>query len=254
MKFSLDRSFRIIWLIVGGLVLVTLLIAGGLVVAQLVGNAGAGKEAVRIVESAATERTEARAVRYGEPTPIRGTATRMVLVGNGQGHERGAGYASGDYGGGNGPQVNVIFLDAEGARLLLDRPAFIRDVDAPGPTRTPPAGEPVIERRWIAYVMAVDDSDGNGRLDERDATGLYVTDLDGRALRPVLRPPLRYRTHEALDASRMLVYALEPPAGKPVDEERMRQRAFIYDVATGQLSPYAALDSAAARAAQILAR
>ena len=36
----------------------------------------------------------------------------------------------------------------------------------------------------------------------RDALALYVTGLDGRNLRPVLGPPLRYRSHAAFGPSR----------------------------------------------------
>ncbi len=52
----------------------------------------------------------------------------------------------------------------------------------------------------------------------------------------------------------MLVYAMEPPAGQQVDLDRMRQRAFLYDVASGTLAPYTALDSAVARAARTVGR
>jgi hypothetical protein len=193
-------------------------------------------------------------VRYGVPRPIRGTATRIVMVGYGTGHTYGPGL-SGEYGdeGRPGAEVNVMFLDAAGARLLLDRPAFIHRVSYPQPDPEP-GMDPSAGRAWISYVLALDDTNGNGRLDERDASALYVTDRDGRNLRPVLRPPLRYKEHDGLDAGRILVYALEPPAGAEVEEDRMRQRAFIYDVASARLSPYAALDSAAARAGQILRR
>ncbi len=108
--------------------------------------------------------------------------------------------------------------------------------------------------RWIEYTIALDDTNRDGRLDSRDDLALYVSDLDGRGLRPVLRPPLRVGQTQPLDAGRMLVYALEPAAGQAVEEGRMRQRAFVYEVASGRLSPYAALDSAAARAARILGR
>ncbi|HEY0018939.1 MAG TPA: hypothetical protein VGC13_21745 [Longimicrobium sp.] len=255
MKPSLDRTLKLLWLAIGVLLL-TLLAAGGvMILAQWIGNRGAGDAAVQVASENRAPREEPRAVRYGPPMPIRGTATRIVMVGYGTGHTYGPGL-SGDYddeGRRPGAEVNVMFLDAAGARLLLDRPAFIHRVSYPQPDPAPgmelPAGPP-----WISYVLSLDDANRNGRLDERDASALYVSDLDGKNLRPVLRPPLRYESHHVLDAGRMLVYALEPPAGAEVEEDRMRQRAFIYDVASGRLSPYAALDSAAARAGQILRR
>lgn len=249
MKLSLDRTFRVIWLVVGGLLLLFLLVGGVLVAVQWIGNAGAADDAVRVASEAQPPRTD-RLVRYGMPLALRGTSTRMVLVSPGEGSAR----ARSDYGyGGDGPWANVIFLDGSGARMLLERPASIRRVDHPGPREGDSAPSDSLQT-WITYVMALDDSDRNKKVESEDAHGLYVTDVDGRNLRPVLRPPLRYTSHQAMEGGRMLVYALEPPAGKPVDQGRMRQRAFVYDVASGRLSPYAALDSAATRAGQILGR
>lgn len=256
MKLSLDRTFRVIWLVVGGLVLLFLLAAGVLVAVQWIGNAGAAEDAVRVASETQPSRDEPRAVRYGMPRQMRGTDTRIVLVSYGEGNQ--AAGSSAEYGiydqrGGGGTWVNAVFTDDAGARLLLDRPAYIRDVTYPVLEGTTyPRGDSL--QTWITYVMAVDDSDRNGKLDHRDREGLYVSDLEGRTLRPVLRPPLRYTSHQAMEGGRILVYALEPPAGEPVDEKRMRQRAFVYDVASGGLLPYAALDSAAARAGRILGR
>ena len=250
MKISLDRTFRIVWLVVGGLLLVFLLVAGVLVAAQWIGNAGAADDAVRVAREARPAREEPRAVRYGTPRPVRGTRTRIVLVGYGEAYESTA-TEFGIYGSGREASwVNVVFMDDEAARLLLDRPAYIRDVSYPD-SRNGVRTDTL--QTWITYQMALEDGDGNGRLDRRDPVGLYVSDVEGRALRPVLRPPLRYVGHEVLDGERMLVYALDP-AGRETDERRMRQRAFVYDVASGRLAPHAALDSAAARAAQVVGR
>lgn len=242
MKLSLDRTFRIVWLVVGGLLLVVLLVAGFLVAAQWIGNAGAADDALQVAREAIPARDEARAVRYGAPQPVRGAAARIIPVYAEPPRERGL-YSSG----GTEAWVNAIFLDEGGARLLLDRAGWISDVGYPTPDNAASVG------MWITYVMALDDSDGDGRLDQRDRPGLYVSDVEGRNLRPVLTPPLRYLSHHAMDGERMLVYALEP-AARGDDDEDLRQRAFIYDVAAGRLAPYAALDSAAARAAQTVAR
>lgn len=252
MKLSLERAFRVVWLVVGGLLLLFLLVGGVLVAAQWIGNAGAANDAVRVAtQSRPAAKDEARAVRYDLPLPMRGTSTRLVLVSYGKGYEPSGSYGIADTREG-GAWVNAIFVDGAGARPLLDRPAYIRDVDYPNPVGARMPGE--APQTWITYVMALDDSDRNGRLDARDETSVYVTDLEGRGLRRVLDPPLRFVSYQGLDGGRMLVYALEPPAGERVDETRMRQRAFIYDVAAGRLAPYAALDSAAARAGQIVGR
>lgn len=245
-KPSLDRTLKLLWLAIGALLLLFLVGGGVMILAQVIGNAGADDAAVRVASEDRTPREEPRAVRYGEPQAIQGTATRLIAVEYGRAYQPNeGGYASGSrYT--SEVVANVIFLDNQGARLLLDRPAHVESIDYPRSRGT--------VERWIAYRIAFDDTNRDGKLDRRDATTLYVTDLEGRNLRPVLRPPLRLRSFQALDAGRMLVYALEPLPGAAVDEDRMRQRAFIYDVAAGQLAPYAALDSAAERAGQILRR
>ncbi|HEX6369315.1 MAG TPA: hypothetical protein VF006_10310 [Longimicrobium sp.] len=249
MKPSLDRTLKILWLAIGALLLLVLMAGGLMVLAQVIGNADAGREAARAVGGPPAAAREARPVRYGMPDSIRGTGTRIVLVSAGAGpayESRRESYGSSSQG--TGTEVNVMFLDGDGVRLLLDRAASIREVSYPR------AGADEAPREWISYVLALDDTDRSGALDARDGVALYVTDLDGRNLRPVLSPPLRYQAHDALGPSRILVYALQGAPGAAADDERMRQRAFIYDVRSGQLAPYAALDSAAERAGRILQR
>lgn len=251
MKLSLERAFRVIWLVVGGLLLLFLVAGGVMILSQVIGNAGAGEEARRVAtEGTPQPRTVSRVVRYGMPERIRGTAsTRIVRVDG----DAAAATRSDYYSGESSAWANAVFIDDAGARVLLDRPAYISSVRYPSEHRQGPNAADSLQT-WITYVMALDDSNGDGKLDSRDDAGLYVTDLEGRNLRPVLRPPLRLHGYQAMEGGRMLVYALEPPPGRPVDERRMPQRAFVYDVASGRLSPYAALDSAAARAGQILVR
>jgi hypothetical protein len=247
MKPSLDRTVKLLWLVIGALLLLFLAIGAVMMLSQVIGNRGAGSEAARVAAAPAAA-PAAQPVRYGMPDSIRGTATRIVMVNAGglTYESRRESYSS------SAParaETNVMFLDDDdGVRLLLDRPAYIRDVSYPKP------GEEGAPRAWISYVLALDDTDRSGKLDSPDRVALYVTDLEGRNLRPVLSPPLRYQSHRALGPARILVYALQPPAGAAVDEYRMPQRAFIYDVASGRLAPYAALDSAAERAGRILQR
>lgn len=243
MKPSLDRALKMTWLGIGAVVLLFLLAGLVMVVGQVTRNAGAASEASRVASGGRVPTQEAGVIRYAMPDTIRDTQTRIVRVSEGGTYSRRAsGYESGGYAGA-GREVNVMFVDAQGVRLLLDRPAHIRELSYPRTEDAP--------RSWISYVLALDDTDRDGRVDERDAAALYVTDLEGRGLRAVLGPPLRYQSHQAFDASRILVYALE---GAGDNDERMRQRAFLYDLPSGRLTPYAAMDSAAARAGTLLRR
>jgi hypothetical protein len=243
MKPSLDRTLKMTWLGIGAVVLLFLLAGLVMVLSQVTRNAGAASEASRVAGGQRPAAAEPAAVRYTMPDSIRGTQTRIVRVGEGAAYSRReSSYESGGYAG-EGREVNVMFVDAQGVRLLLDRAAHIRELSYPRMEDAP--------RAWISYVLALDDTDRSGRVDERDAAALYVTDLDGRNLRPVLAPPLRYRSHAPFDATRILVYALD---GAGDDDARARQRAFLYDLPSGRLTPYAAMDAAAERAAGILRR
>jgi hypothetical protein len=250
MKLSVERALRAIWLAIGVLLLGFLLVFAVVAVTGWIRTMGADEAAVRVAKESGAPREEAHAVRLSMPDSVRGGRAMIVLVGSGPDVQ--GGYGAGSSRSGRQPAtVNVIFLDGLGARLLLDSPAYVAEVRYPQVRDSSAAGQ---RQNWIAYHMALEDGNGNGRLDERDPRSLYVSDLEGRNLRPLVRPPLRLLDYRALGPGRILVYALEPPPGRQVPEDRMRQRAFVYDVATGKVLPFTALDAAADRAASILAR
>ncbi|MFL5540949.1 MAG: hypothetical protein ACJ8J0_18295 [Longimicrobiaceae bacterium] len=241
-----DRVLRWVWLINGVLLLALLVFAGGFVAIGALANLDGGSPAPS--HKASTDSVRAAEaggpIRYDTPMPVRGSATRIVLI------RRGTGYAysstaSSTSAGGEGAVVNVAFLDASGARLLLDRPGFIRRVRFPG--REPEvAGDSAL--RWIVYEMALEDSNADRTVDDRDRRSLYVTDLDGRGLRRVLPQGFELREWEGEPDGSLVVTGLELA---PAPGGRMRQRAFVLDPA-GAVRPYAALDSVAAQAGRIV--
>jgi hypothetical protein len=249
MKLSVDRALQAIWLAIGVLLLGFLLVFAVVAVTGWIRTMGADEAAVRVARESGPAREEARAVRVGMPDSIRGSTAMIAMVGNGRDYQVRT-FARSEHSGDKGaPMVNVMFLDDQGARLLMDKPAYIGEVRYPRPRE---AASPAQD--WISYEIATEDGNGNGQLDDRDPRSLYVTDLQGRNLRPVIRPPMRLLEHRAIGPGRILVYALEPPQGQQVAEDRMRQRAFVYETATGRLLPFTVLDAATDRAAGILAR
>ena len=218
MKLSLDRVLKWTWLVIGVLLLGSLLAALVFVAAGFLRTRGATDAAEEVVAEGVEPR-ERRGVRLTLPRDVRGTETRVAFVVR----EGGAGGRLAEPGRVQGVE-NVVFVDPDGsARLLLDRAAEIREVRFPAPGD---AGEEAAA--WITYEIA------GGR-----GAALYVSGVDGRGLRAVVEPPLRYVAHRAFGAGRILVYAAED--GVP-------QRAFLYDVVSGSVVPFAALDSVAARA------
>ena len=240
-----DRVLRWVWLINGVLLLLILLGSAVFVAIGALSGMGGGSPAPTAVATTDSAGSAAEApVRYDLPVPVRGTATRVVLV------RRGSGYAysstaSSAPAGGEGAVVNVAFLDAAGARLLLERAGFIRRVRFPRRGADEPGADSTL--RWIVYEMALKDTNRDGAVDDRDRRSLYLTDLDGRGLRQVLPDGYELRDWAAQPDGSLVATALElaPAAGG-----RMRERAFVVDPA-GAARPFTALDSAAAEAARI---
>ena len=270
-----DRLSRRVWLVNGFIVLAVCVTAVGLLIFAAFSALRQDPESsVRAPAGTAAAPVAPRAVRYGAPVTVRGTATRLVTVHHGKADQPDepraygmydSGYSGGDYSGQYGPPVNVIFLTpgAPEARLLLDRPAYIRELRYPGASeggdgmRTPgsPAEYDSLQT-WISYEIADRDTNGDGELSAEDRAVLFVSALDGSALRRVLPEPFWLLSHARTpDRRGIVVLALEPPRGvKDPDVEQMRQRSFLYDLASGRLLPYTALEAAADRAARIVGR
>ena len=258
-----DRLLKRVWLVNGFLVLALLVLGGGAILVALVSEWRGESRAAVAAPAAGTAARDAqpRAVRFDAPLRVRGTETRIVLVRNGAGYQTtpmapvggfaaSKSYASRE----DGPLVNVIFLPPGNApgRLLFDRRAFIKEVSYPGESY----GRADSLQTWISYEVALDDTDGNGQLDDEDLTALFVSDLDGKNLRRVLPAGWQLRAHQPLgDGHTIVVTALQAPAGADArdwKEHEAPERAFLYDVPSGQLRPFAALDSLAAQAGALL--
>jgi len=241
-----DRVLRWVWLINGVLLLGLLVFGAGFVAIGALSARGGGSPVASSVRSADSAQAEGSGtIRYDPPVPVRGRATRVVLIRRGTGYSYSS-TASSTSAGGEGAVVNVAFLEGDGARLLLDRPGFIRRVRFPGHDLAEAAGDSTL--RWIVYEMALQDSNADGTVDDRDRRSLYVTDLDGRGLRRVLPEGIELREWAGQPDGSLVATGLElalAPGG------RMRQRAFVLDPA-GTVRPYAALDSVAAQAGRIV--
>jgi hypothetical protein len=234
-----DRVLRWVWLINGVLLLVLLMGSAVFVaIGALSGLGGGGSPGASAKPADSTATAERAPIRYDLPVMVRGTDTRLVLVRRGSGYEYSR-TASSASAGGEGPAVNVAFVDTRGARLLLDRPAFIRRVRYPGRASEAPADSAL---RWIVYEMALKDTNGDGQVDDRDRQSLYVSGLDGSGLRQVLPEGYEIRDWAPQPDGSLVATGLELAT--------MRQHAFTVDPA-GAVRPYAALDSIAVRAARI---
>jgi hypothetical protein len=271
-----DRLLKKIWLVNGFILLALGVLAlSAVLFVWLTELLPRSEPAVRVAAESAAPRAAPRAIRYGAPVAVRGTTTRLVTVHHGKadqpeepqayGVSGGNLSGRGGYYGQDGPLVNVIFLTpgVPQGRLLLDRPAYISGLDYPaveedGVRMVVPGGLIGQDslQTWITYEIVDRDTNGDGKLSAADQVALHVSALDGTGLRRVLPEPFRLLSHAtAPDRRGIVILALEPPKGvKNPEAEQMRQRAFVYDLASGRLLPYAALEAAADRAARIVGR
>jgi hypothetical protein len=239
---DMDRWRKRLWS-VNGVVLLLLVVLGiGAILVAWLSGLSTGGNAVIPPDTGAAASAQPPAVRFSAPRRILGTSTRLVVVRYGKGRQRG-------YDEGGGPVVNLLFLDgAQPGRVLLDRPAYVRNFNYP-------EGSADSLQHWIEYYIAFEDTDRDGQLDSDDERDLYVSDVDGTNLRRVL--PAGLRVLEATpvgDGRRLFVSALEVPQDWRGSDDELPQRAFLYEVRGSVLTPYATLDSLAQRAARILAR
>lgn len=247
MASRLDRTLKLVWLVIGSLLLLGLVIALVASVASFLTSGGGGAESAAIPAAGEASPRQVLPVRFGLPKPIPGTPLRVVELRAAERDvdEDGSAYSArtgGDY-----ALVNLAFLAPDGsARLLLDRPARIESVDYP-PADTGPA------RGWIAYRIAFQDTNGDGRLTFSDRAELYASALDGSGFRRVLPSGMRALAHAPhAEGRQMLVLALATPGDTALPQERWSQRALVFDPATGIVRPLGSLDSLAARAERII--
>lgn len=258
--FDLDRWLKRLWMVNGVLLLVLVILGTGSLLISWLSGTFTGKDAVIPPDTTADTAVRPRAVRFSPPRHIWGTTTRIVVVRYGR-EQQGAEFSAGaalsgaefySYSGRrdqNGPVVNLLFLDGTGpGRVLLDRPAYVSWFDYPRDSSDS-------QVRWITYHIAFEDTNGDGRLDADDRDALYVSDLDGRNLRPVLPPGMRLLDEDPVgDGRHLIVTALEVPKDWRGSDDELLQRAFLYDVRTGVTTPHLALDSLALKAARVLGR
>ncbi|HYJ78674.1 MAG TPA: hypothetical protein VEW03_03655 [Longimicrobiaceae bacterium] len=246
---NVDRLLRWVWLINGILLLGMLVLGVTFVAGAWITDLVSGDAGVAVEPRAPAGEARPRAVRYDQPSAIRGTDARILLIRHGRGFQAPSGSSSGYDDRDRSPIVNVAFLDAAGGRLLLNRPAFLSSVRWP---HEPDASgmQPDTLLRLVVYDMALEDGNRDGRLDHRDPASLYVSDLDGRNLRRVLPAGMRVRDWRAMADGSLLVTALDAAVeGSSADE--MPQRAFMVG-GDGRARPYLALDSVAAAAGRVL--
>ena len=147
------------------------------------------------------------------------------------------------------PTVNLIFYsdEAPDGRLLFDREVLIRQVEIPRD-----AGS---ELDHLLYTVVEEDTNGDGILgDRRDEARLWISDLRGSGLLPVMPDSLVLQEYAvAGDARTIHIRSLvRPPLPRP--PEQWQEVLSVYDMKRAELAQLPLDPSVIQRARQLLQR
>lgn len=124
--------------------------------------------------------------------------------------------------------VNLAFLSDDGSdiRLLTQQRACITSADIPQ------AGDTV--QQFILYRIVFKDTNGDGRLTDRDQTELYISDISGRNLRRVAPESLAVQELVKSFRQRKLIIRAQVRPGDPsVPRADWREQVCTYSWTTG---------------------
>ena len=142
--------------------------------------------------------------------------------------------------------VNLLICRQDGSkpRLLLDRKAFIVGIDIP--TRRDSL------RSFSLYRIVTVDTDGDQRLTSRDDSRLFISDLDGTNLAPVLPEDLR-TTRYSIDAEAQQLVLVSRSHGRGDDRpEDQPEELMVFDLRTRSIRKFLEESDSIDRARRIL--
>ncbi len=148
---------------------------------------------------------------------------------------------------GSSGAINIAFVKDDGSdtRLLTMQKACIVQADIP------PKGDTL--QKYILYRIVFHDTDGDGRLTNRDQSALYISDLSGHNLRAVTPDSVVVRELVKSFRRGKLVFRgqVRPmESSRPVED--WPEQIYTYDVQTSRLAPLLPDENVLALARRIL--
>ncbi|MBT28661.1 MAG: hypothetical protein CMO01_03290 [Thalassobius sp.] len=133
---------------------------------------------------------------------------------------------------------NVVFLDSnyQVIRNLLDKKAFISDINIPW------GGREKVDRsiQNIAYEIAFEDSNNDGKLNNDDNMDLYISDLDGGNLLQVTKN-IDVKSYEFINDHKDLIIRYKERNDER--EEHKKVKFAFYNIATSSFKPLLELNN-----------
>lgn len=254
---KIDSILKVVWLIVGGLILICIL--GGIFLALDLNDAFGGnryRETGVTIDNASKENLERvnLELSYGNPINLGNSDNYMLKAyvlykENEQNLKAGFDSYSSDDMEVNDPS-NIIFLDKDlnPIQILLSQKALIVDLEYPQGDADPDDYGTNKEMKFILYEIVFVDTDQDGQLDSDDHSDLYISDLDGKNFTSITKD-LEIKDVEFLDNYETILIQYVK------DNEETDRTYFVkYSVTKKELTSLTNLDTALQSVQEILTK
>lgn len=127
--------------------------------------------------------------------------------------------------------VNILFLKRDGseAHPLLESRALIKTTDIPNESDS--------LQRFNLYDISFRDSDRNGRITPKDSSQLFISDLNGDRLAPLIDNSHVLVTYEKSRDRKLIYLLLKERVNLPeVKPENWPERLYVFDVGSRSMS------------------
>jgi hypothetical protein len=127
--------------------------------------------------------------------------------------------------------INLAFISDDGSdtRLLTQQKAYVVRADIPRPGDT--------LQKFILYRIVFHDTNGDGRLTDRDEARLYISDLSGHNLRPVTPDSIVVRELvKSFRRGKLIFRGQSRPHDPTIPQKDWREQVYTYDLGSGNLA------------------
>ncbi len=127
--------------------------------------------------------------------------------------------------------INLAFISDDGSdiRLLTQQKACVVRADIPQPGDT--------LQRFILYRIVFHDTNGDGRLTDRDESALYISDLSGQNLHRVAPDSIVVRELvKSFRRGKLVFRGQLRPQDSSIPQKDWPEQVYTYDLRTGSLT------------------
>ncbi len=145
-----------------------------------------------------------------------------------------------------GAPVNVVFYNSSRSDIhkLLDNYGFIERIDFPKDSYYGYDREEKYKRDFILYELAFKDTNGDERINEKDSTAFFISDLAGKNLKQITPFSLDFDKYTfSNDYSEIYFEKVEKHESKDILGHFLKSRKiYFYNIKSGKLDKFKKLE------------